>query len=250
MNNTEAFQRQFAAHLRNPEHNPLPTGLDIERSNIYVELLYNNVEGFLRNCFPVVRKILPDEQWHQLARQFYAQHACHSPYFREIPAEFMQWFTEQFNALELAQHYPFLLELSHYEWLEIPLLVADADLDTSQVNPEGDLLDEPLVLNPVMHMQSYQYPVHRISPEFQPTEPEATHLLLLRDKHNAIQFVELNAVTAQLLQLLQEMSTARAALLKIATSMQHPNPEQLLEYGLQLLQQFRQQQVLLGTRTV
>ncbi len=93
MNATEHYQRTFAAHLRNPAVNPPPQGVDAARANVYVELLFNNVEDFLNGCFPVLRSILDDAAWYGLVRQFYAEHACQTPYFREIPAEFVQWLT-------------------------------------------------------------------------------------------------------------------------------------------------------------
>jgi hypothetical protein len=92
----------------------------------------------------------------------------------------------------------------------------------------------------------YQYPVHNISPDFQPQSPESTHLLLLRNRQNKIEFVVLNAVTARLMQLLQEGLNGRMALQQLAEEIQHPNPSQLLQYGLQLFTQFKLQSVLLG----
>jgi hypothetical protein len=46
--------------------------------------------------------------------------------------------------------------------------------------------------------------------------------------------------------LLQEGCNGRDALQQIAEEIQHPDPVQLLEFGLQLLTQFKQQHVLLG----
>lgn len=242
MNATEAYQRAFAAHLRNPAANPPPPGVNAARAGVYVELLFNNVEDFLSNCFPVIRSILDETQWHGLVRQFYAEHACTTPYFREISAEFVQWLT----STSLSDHPPFLLELAHYEWVEIPLTLADAAIDWQQIDPEGDLLDGTPVLNPVMLLQSYQYPVHRISTAYQPHTPEPVHLLLIRNTENKINFIALNAITARLVQWLQEGVSARQALTQIAAEIQHPNTEQLLQFGLTLLHQFRQQHVLLG----
>lgn len=246
MNATEAFQRTFAAHLRNPATNPPPQGVDAERAGVYVELLFNNVEDFLSGCFPVLRKILDDTQWQTLVRQFYAEHACQSPYFREIPAEFVAWLTERFTSLDFSASHPFLLELAHYEWVEIPLSLDDTEPDWENINPDGDLLTGKPVLNPVMLLQAYQYPVHLIGPDNLPTEPEPTHLILLRDRDGKIQFVNLNAATARLVQLLQEDLDSHAAILKLAEEMQHPNPEQLLQFGQQILEQLKTQYVVLG----
>lgn len=242
MNATEAFQRAFAAHLRNPDVNPPPAGVDAERAGVYVELLFNNVEDFLTGCFPVLRSLLDDAAWNALVRQFYAEHACSTPYFREIPAEFVQWLT----SATLSDRPPFLLELAHYEWVEIPLMLADSSIDWAQIDPDGDLLDGIPVLNPVLLLQSYQYPVHRIGTTYQPVAPEPTHLLLLKNAQQKVDFIVLNTVTARLVQLLQENHSGRSALQQIAEEIQHPDPAQLLAFGLQLLTQFKQQYVLLG----
>ena len=242
MNATEAFQRAFAAHLRNPNVNPPPAGVDAERAGVYVELLFNNVEDFLTGCFPVLRSLLDDAAWNALVRQFYAEHACSTPYFREIPAEFVQWLT----STALSDRPPFLLELAHYEWVEIPLMLADSSIDWAQIDPDGDLLDGIPVLNPVLLLQSYQYPVHRIGTTYQPVAPEPTHLLLLKNAQQKVDFIVLNTVTARLVQLLQENHSGRSALQQIAEEIQHPDPAQLLAFGLQLLTQFKQQYVLLG----
>lgn len=143
--------------------------------------------------------------------------------------------------------FPFLLELAHYEWVEVPLLLDDTQVDWAAVNSDGDLLDEPLVLNPVMLLQSYQYPVQTIAPDTLPSEPQPTHLLLLRNREGKVDFVVLNAVTAHLVQLLGETTTAREALLQLAQALQHPDPEQLLGFGMTILQQLHTQQVILGT---
>jgi hypothetical protein len=160
MNATEHYQRTLAAHLRNPDANPPPQGVNAERAGVYVELLFNNVEDLLSGCFPVLRSILDDTQWNGLVRQFYSEHACQTPYFREIPAEFVQWLTERFASTTLSERFPFLLELAHYEWVEIPLALDTSEIDPNGIDPngiapDGDLLDGQLVLNPVMLLQSY-----------------------------------------------------------------------------------------------
>ncbi|MDD5391398.1 MAG: putative DNA-binding domain-containing protein [Thiothrix sp.] len=242
MNATEHYQRTFAAHLRNPDVNSPPQGVDAQRIGVYTKLLFNNVDDFLRSCFPVLRSILDDAQWNTLVRQFYAGHACQTPYFREIPGEFVQWL----SATDLSNFPPFLLELAHYEWVEIPLSLDDSETDWNSIDPDGDLLDGQLALNPVMLLQTYQYPVHKISADCQPQTPEPTHLLLLRNTAGKITFVELNAVTARLLQLLQEGTNARAALGQLAQEMQHPDPQQLMGFGVHILKQLQAQQALLG----
>ena len=54
-------QYEFTAHLRDPEKNPAPEGIEDRRLGIYRDLLYNNVEGFISGGFPVIRSIYNDE---------------------------------------------------------------------------------------------------------------------------------------------------------------------------------------------
>ena len=52
------YQRTFTARIRDPEANPRPEGAPARGMKVYEQLLWNNLEGFLLNCFPVCRKIL------------------------------------------------------------------------------------------------------------------------------------------------------------------------------------------------
>ena len=61
-----AFQRHqyaFAAHIRDPEHNPAPTGIEDRRMAIYRSLFFNNVSQLLAKTFPVLHQILGAEAW-------------------------------------------------------------------------------------------------------------------------------------------------------------------------------------------
>ena len=55
--NFQEAQRHFAAHIRNPDLNSAPSGIEDRRMSIYRELFYNNVESFISNGFPVLRSI-------------------------------------------------------------------------------------------------------------------------------------------------------------------------------------------------
>ena len=82
-------QYAFTAHLRDPANNPAPHGIEDRRMGIYRDLLYNNVESFIANGFPVLRSIYNDNSWHRMVRDFYSRHPCRSPLFLEIPREFL-----------------------------------------------------------------------------------------------------------------------------------------------------------------
>ena len=50
-----ALQYAFAGHIRDPEHMPVPDGVEPRRMAVYRDLFYNNVENFIANSFPVLR---------------------------------------------------------------------------------------------------------------------------------------------------------------------------------------------------
>ena len=56
-------QRAFTAHVRDPNGQPRPAGIPPRRMAVYVELLFNNLNGQLSTNFPVLRAITPDAAW-------------------------------------------------------------------------------------------------------------------------------------------------------------------------------------------
>ena len=242
------LQYAFAAHIRDPEQVAAPAGIEDRRMGIYRELFYNNVEGFLNNSFPVLRELLDNESWHAMVRDFFASHHCHSPLFLEIPREFLSYLDEERGQRD--EDLPFLRELAHYEWVELALSIAE-DEDSGEVDANGDLLDAAPVLSSLAWPLSYAYPVHRISPEFQPTEPDKqeTYLLVYRDVSDEVGFLELNPVSARLFALLQEHpgQTGRKLLEQIAAELQHPDPSLVITGGQSILEEWRQRGIVRGT---
>jgi hypothetical protein len=228
-------QAGFAGHLRNPAQYSAPAGIEDRRLKIYRDLIFNNVEGFISGGFPILRQLYSEQAWHQLVRDFMAVHQCHSPYFLEISQEFLAYLQEQRGVQ--AGDPPFLLELAHYEWVELAL---DVSTETFADYPVTEnLLEGKPKASPLAWSLSYQYPVHLIGPEFQPQSPpeQPTFLIVYRNRADEVAFMESNAVTARLLSLLggDGAMTGREALLQLAEEMQHPNPQQLLDFGAEIL---------------
>lgn len=243
-------QYAFAAHIRDPQNHPLPPDIEDRRMAVYRDLFYRNIEGFIASGFPVIRKLYDDRDWHCLVRDFMARHQSRSPYFLEISREFLAYLQDERRPEDGDP--PFLLELAHYEWVELALSVSDATVDMELIAPNADLLDGCPVISPLAWVLSYQWPVHELGPEFMPAaHPElSTHIVVYRDRRNQVRFVLINPVTARLLYLLEEDDTltGRAALDKIVEEMRHPNPDVVIKGGLQALEQLKGQGIILGTR--
>lgn len=244
-------QYEFAAHIRDPQRSPLPADVEDRRMAIYRELFFNNVRGFLESGFPVLHSLYTDADWQAMARDFFSRHRCQSPLFLEIAEEFLDYL--QNERITQPEDPPFLLELAHYEWVELALSVAEEEIDLSGINPDGDLLEEVPVVSPLAWPLSYSFEVHRISTEYRPVAPGAqpTHIVVYRDCDDEVHFMEVNVVTARLLHLLSEDDalTGRAALEQIAGELHHPQPEVVIAGGRQTLEELKRRDILLGTKT-
>ncbi len=247
----QSVQRAFAAHIRDPEHAPAPAGIEDRRMAIYRDLCFNNLAGLLGSSFPVLRRILPQARWRALIRDFMVQHRAATPLFLEISQEFLDYLGTT-RARQATDDPPFLLELAHYEWVELALGVSDDEPDPSQANPNGDLLDAVPVVSPLAWNLRYRFPVHRIGPELQPDAPAdaPTHLVVYRNRAERIEFLEVNAVTHRLLVLLEDATprTGREAMQVIAAELGHPAPDKVIAAGDRMLADLRRRDVILGTR--
>lgn len=250
------LQREFAAHLRDPDHIAAPEGIEDRRLNIYRKLFFNNMVSLLASTFPVLSKIMGPDQWRRLIRQYFSKHVSHTPYFLQVPKEFIGYLEDEHEADK--DDPPFLLELAHYEWVELALRIETIEADLTGIDRDGDLLEGHPVLSPLAWILAYQYPVHRISPDFRPTEKgdQTTFLVVCRDQSDKVGFIEINAVTACLLQKLQDPDAESAALSghalldTIAAEIGHPNPKTVVDGGRAILDQLRERDVILGTRPV
>ncbi len=245
-------QYAFAAHIRDPERNPPPAGIEDRRLQIYRELFFNNITKFMARTFRVIRKILGYDLWTALIRDYFSHHKAKTPLFPQMPFEFVKYLEEERKAQP--DDPPFLLELAHYEWAELAVAVDDADPDLDKVNRDGDFLAEVPVISPLAWPLAYTYPVHRIGPDFQPDTPgeQPTFLVVYRGLNDKVGFLEINAVTARLLELLGENddkhATGRAMLESIAKETDHPQPETLIRGGVEIMQNLRDHDIILGTK--
>ena len=247
------FQQQqlaFTAHIRDPEHNPLPEGVPARRMAIYTELFFNNINEQLSANFPVLRRITADGRWRALVRDFMVRHRSETPLFTEVGQEFLAYLDDEREP----QHgdWPFMLELAHYEYVELAVAISTADEALDDHDPEGDLLTGRPLVAPTAWNLTYRWPVHAIGPDHLPAVPpaEPTHLVVYRDRQDAVHFLQINAVTQRLLQLLKEdpACTGLDALNTIAGELGHPQPATVVATGRELLDDLRRRSVILGTR--
>lgn len=237
-----ARQLEFAAHIRNPTLNPAPVDVDPARMRVYVELFYNNIQSLLATTFPVAKSVLGPERWSALIRAFIHRHPSASPYFPDVSQEFLQFVAEQ-----PADSLPgYLVELCHYEWVELGLGLADVDWP-SGLDADGDPLVQPILRSPLAWSLSYAYPVHRIGPAHQPETPseEPSHLVVYRDHADRVRFMEVNALTQRLLLMLDGERTGGAVLAALAAELPEAAARIVGSAGAELLGRLRSAGIVL-----
>ncbi len=242
------WQYAFTSHIRDPENVAIPDGIEERRIKIYSELFYNNVEGFISGGFPILRSLYSDDDWHLLVRDYFKNHKNHTPYFLELSQEFIEYLQHERETHD--NDFPFMLELTHYEWVELALEIDETEIDYSKIDTDADLLKGHPVLSPLAWPLSYQFEVHKISPDYIPTEPstQATHLVVYRDIKDEVRFMEINPVTARLLYLLNEDKnlSGQSALEKIADELQHSDKNAVINGGLDTLRELKERNIILG----
>jgi len=240
----QKFQHEMARHLRDPHHTPRPFGVPAGRMAVYNELLFTNICGFIDSCFPVCRQLLGEGPWRRLCRTFYRDWRSHTPWFREIPGEFVRYLSEHAITQPLPR---WLADLARYEWAELVVDVADVALP--EHDPLGDLMLAPVLLNPARVDVVSEWPVHRMECKWQKRKAETTFLIVFRDARCDVKFTEINAITAHVIRLLESGLTGQQTFAELAKEMGHPDPDALQGFGQALLISLREQGVLLGTRT-
>jgi hypothetical protein len=246
-----AQQFAFAAHLRDPHSAPAPTGLEDRRLQIYRELFYNNVESLLSHNFPVICALLGATAWATLVRDFYREHRCHTPLFPELGGEFLRYL--EARQQRDAGDAPWLLELAHYEWVELALAFDENDIDALPHDPDGDLLDGVPLPSPLAWPLAYSWPVQQLRADFLPTTPSEspTFLLVVRDRRHNVRFKAIDALVFQVMQALQGNDagrTGRELLEALAVAVSAPDPAAFVDGAARLLTQLRERDAVLGTR--
>ena len=132
-------QTTMGLYLRDPEHNAPPTEMDPARAQVYRDLVFANLSSLLSGTFPVLVTILGDEDWRSLVRIFLRDYRARTPKFGEIAQEFVEFLASEPLALVDGPWPPFMVELAHYEWVEMALQQSDAE-PVRATNHPGALL--------------------------------------------------------------------------------------------------------------
>ena len=184
----------------------------------------------------MLRQILDDEQWLKLTKDFYANHRCRTPHFSEIPEEFLEYLQNR----NRPEDYPFLLELAHYEWVEMALSISKAQAQVGDGAFVQAVAERRIALSPLAWPLAYQYPVQQISPSFLPSSAagQPVYLIVYRDQQDSVHFMQSTALIYRLLQLLEQQGTimSKACLQLLLAEVPGFDEGLLIDEGLKTLQ--------------
>jgi len=243
----QSLQHQFARHLKGEAVPESLQHVEPRRLNVYRELFFNNVKGFVDSAYPVLSSLFAEADWEREIRAFWRSHDCQSPYFLDIAEEFLLYLAEEREPR--ADDLPFLLELAHYEWVE--LAIATRKTDEPQGGYAAWLENEShqVAVSELAWPLSYCFPVHHISSDYQPQQPAeaGVFLIVYRDRDDEVRFMEINGLTAQMLQLIQQQgqllpSELKAQLIQLVPQIE---PQQIAAGVDQMLTKLGQKGILI-----
>lgn len=246
----KGWQYVLTQHIRDPKNAPPPADIEDRRLNIYRELVYNGIEGFLNYSFPILHKITKNTIWHAMVRDYVRSYKAHNPALIRMPLEFLKYLE---NSRSNNLRYPgFVLDLAHYEWSESSLYMDSREIDMTGIDADGDLLAGVPVLNPIIMAQTFSYPVHQISIDYVPIQcsDEPCYLLMYRRQDDSVNYLELNAVSARLVNCIQanQGETGLQLLENIATELGHKDPQVVITTGFEIMREMYEKDILLGIR--
>ncbi|MCG7533551.1 putative DNA-binding domain-containing protein [Pseudoalteromonas sp. OOF1S-7] len=244
----QQVQAEFMAHIKDPTVHPTPAGIEDRRMQVYRELFFNNIEGFVASTFPVLKSLYDEQTWLTLVRSFFSQHDCQSPYFLDISREFLSFLQDAYTPLPSDP--PFMLELAHYEWTELEVAIAQEAKEESPI-PLPLSEQSGLHLSQAARSVSYQYPVHQISDVHQPQATSGPHCFIVyRDRAFDVQFIETNPMTALLLQniVVNPGITINSLATQLAEQFSQFDKQTLINGAVQTLSQFARLGILVDKK--
>ncbi|WP_085698668.1 DUF2063 domain-containing protein [Pseudomonas sp. B26(2017)] len=246
MDNLLLQQQALTRYLRDPEHEAPPAGMNAARVDVYRDLVFNNVSQLLGSTFPVLIRIIGQERWRTLIRGFLRDYRAQTPKFGEIAEEFVSYLASEPAVLNAGGWPAFLVELAHYEWVEMVLQQSDAE--ALPASDPANLLERSLQVSALAWPLAYTWPVQMLGPDHQPATPPAqpTLLLVRRTTDWSVKFSELSPLAWRLLQRIEEfpLLSGREQLQGLALEAGLPGTVSFMDSGLALLRQLHEDRVI------
>ena len=180
------YQHRFAQAIREGK---AADGLPQERLNVYIRLIRNNIHSFIDRCYTETLQYFDSEEWGRLKEGFVRDARAQTPYFQEIPGEFLQYC----QSLPLSDG---ILALMDFEYTQLLAEVAQIS-DIPNIRYSNDI---KYTLSPTAFIRRYRYDVIDSLQEID------WGLLIWRDSEDNVMYQTLDDFEAMLLEMMNSSS--------------------------------------------
>ncbi|CAN5219405.1 hypothetical protein BH09BAC1_BH09BAC1_04010 [soil metagenome] len=200
-NRTFDNQRKFAATCRGIATEPL-VGANPARITTYQELVIGVVEDTMENAYPLTVDLLTETERSTLLTDFWKGYKSPEPQVWKLPFHLHQYVVE--SNYPLIKLYPHLIDLLWFEWREIEVYMMEDIPVTYHTN--GNLLTDPLVLNPELIIENLAYPVHKQNARTISSAEKGNYYVVLHrhPESGKVVFTDVAPAFALMLDLLQQ----------------------------------------------
>lgn len=198
----QEMQLAFTDYLRKKEIDVTMGEQQSRQKEIYRDLVYKNINHCIADMFPITKNIISETDWKLMISHFISSHRLQTPYFLEICQEFLVYLIH--TRQPLPTDYPFMIELAHFEWIQLALDIAEINFPEYQHNSDPTEKSTWKV-SPLVVGLTYSYPVHIIDESYLPKESGAqpTYLLVYRNRNDDIKILTTDNLSLRIIQLLQ-----------------------------------------------
>lgn len=217
-----------------------------ERFLVYRSLVQNRMRNTIADFIERTTARLGMKRLRGDFADWMEQTAAHSPYLRDVPAEFVAWVAPRWLEDDAVPNY--LVDLAQHELLEYDI----RNDHRGGESPTGlDLaLDKPLRFDGAARLMTYDYAVHKMSAEVDDTEPPeevSSRLLVYRDPNAKVRYLELTPLAhAVLVELIEHHKPVADGLRAACESLGEPLDDDRLAIAATLLSDLAERGVLLG----
>lgn len=199
---TKAIQLELVEYCRmNNDGNIAGTRQD--RLHNYRRLIYTIYWEALADAYPIAKSILKEEDWNSLVDDFISNNSCQEPQLFRMPLALIDFVAKNNYSEKL--NLPYLIDLLRFEWVEIEVH-AMKDVPEELFNITGDLSSGKCVINPYLRIVKLEYPIHKLKTDDITLLKGSYFLLVYRQDNGTVQYLELNAFTANLIEQLCQNS--------------------------------------------
>lgn len=179
-----------------------------DRLLTYRGIARNALEDPLPDCFPITHALLGEaDLWNGCLDAFLASRSIQSPYYRDVSPTFVGWLADSGWGLE---RWPFLLQLAHFEYIEVEILRWPDDPPASGLH-DTPTADSHVVFDGAARNLAYAYRVHEATKEEPAPADGEAFLLGYRDPEGDFGYSELSAHASAFLARCLEGDSVREA---------------------------------------